>query len=106
MSTELELLGKRVRTLRKAKKMTQEQLATVADSGAKYISELERGEANVTIALVSKLAEGLGVATSELFVNAHEADCRELRKEVNRMISEADDEKIKLLYRVMKAVIQ
>jgi transcriptional regulator with XRE-family HTH domain len=32
MSTELERLGKRVRTLRKAKKMTQEQLATAADS--------------------------------------------------------------------------
>ncbi|KAF1076051.1 helix-turn-helix domain-containing protein [Halodesulfovibrio sp. MK-HDV] len=106
MSTELERLGKRVRTLRKAKKMTQEQLATAADSGAKYISELERGEANVTITLVSKLAEGLGVATSELFENAHEADCLELRKEVSRMISEADDEKIRLLYRVMKAVVQ
>ena len=106
MSTELELLGKRIRTLRKAKKMTQEQLASVADSGAKYISELERGEANVTIALVSKIAEGLGVATGELFENAHEADCVELRKEVNRMVSEVDDEKIALLYRMMKAVIQ
>ncbi|MEZ6854807.1 helix-turn-helix domain-containing protein [Halodesulfovibrio aestuarii] len=106
MSTELELLGKRVRTLRKAKKMTQEQLATVADSGAKYISELERGEANVTITLISKLAEGLGVATSELFENDHEADCQELKKEINRMVSEADDEKIKLLYRVMKSIIQ
>jgi transcriptional regulator with XRE-family HTH domain len=105
MSTELKLFGKRVRTLRKAKKMTQEQLATVADSGAKYISELERGEANVTITLVSKLAEGLGVPTSELFENDHEADSQELRKEINRMVSEADDEKIKLLYRVTKSVL-
>jgi transcriptional regulator with XRE-family HTH domain len=105
MSTELKLFGKRVRTLRKARKMTQEQLAAVAGSGAKYISELERGEANVTITLVSKLAEGLGVPTSELFENDHEADSQELRKEINRMVSEADGEKIKLLYRVMKSVL-
>lgn len=106
MSTELKLLGKRVRTLRKAKKMTQEQLATAADSGAKYISELERGEANVTITLVTKIAEGLEVSTSELFKNDHEADCQTLRKEINRMISGADDEKIKLLYRVMKGILE
>ena len=106
MSSELKLLGRRVRTLRKAKKMTQEQLAIKADSGAKYISELERGEANVTIALVSKLAEGLGVPTSELFENDHEADSQELRKEIKRMVREADDENIKLLYRVIKSVMR
>ena len=106
MSTELKLLGKRVRTLRKAKKMTQEQLATVADSGAKYISELERGEANVTITLVTKIAEGLGVTASELFENDDEADCQELREEISRMVSEADDGKIKLLYRVMKGILE
>jgi transcriptional regulator with XRE-family HTH domain len=106
MSTELKLLGKKVRTLRKAKKMTQEQLATVADSGAKYISELERGETNVTITLVTKIAEGLGVTTSELFENDDEADCQELREEISRMVSEADDEKIKLLYRVMKGILE
>lgn len=50
MSSDLKMFGKRVRTLRKAKNMTQEQLAIAADSGAKYISELERGEANITIA--------------------------------------------------------
>lgn len=104
MSTELKLFGKRVRTLRKAREMTQEQLAAVADSGAKYISELERGEANVTITLVSKLAEGLGVSISELFENAHEADIQELRKEINRMVSEADDEKIQFIYKVVKSI--
>lgn len=105
MSIELKKLGKRIRTLRKAKNMTQEQLATVADSGAKYISELERGEANVTIALVGKLAEGLGVSARELFDNEHEADSQDLRTEISRMLNEADDDKITILYRVTKAIL-
>jgi len=106
MSTELKLLGKRVRTLRKAKKMTQEQLATAADSGAKYISELERGEANVTVTLISKLAEGLGVATSELFENDHEEDRKKLEQSISQLVSEANDEQVKLLYRVVKGIVR
>lgn len=106
MSSDLKMFGKRVRTLRKAKNMTQEQLATAADSGAKYISELERGEANITIALINKLADGLGVATGELFTNDHEADGKELRVKIHRMVDEADDEKIRILYRITKAIVE
>lgn len=106
MSTELTLFGKRVRALRKAKKMTQEQLAVAADSGAKYISELERGEANVTITLVSKLAQGLGVKIGELFESASEVDCQELRQEINRMVGEAGDEDVQRIYMIVKNILQ
>lgn len=106
MSIELKMFGKRVRALRKVKNMTQEQLATAADSGAKYISELERGEANITITLINKLADGLGVATGELFNNDHEADGKELRGKIYKMVDDADDEEIKLLYRIMKAIVE
>jgi hypothetical protein len=45
------------------------------------------------------------VEASVLFENEHEADSQELREEIHRMVSEADDDKIKLLYRVTKCFL-
>ncbi|MGX7950650.1 helix-turn-helix domain-containing protein [Oleidesulfovibrio alaskensis] len=106
MSSDLKLLGDRVRSLRKAKGMTQEDLAVAAESGAKYISELERGEANVTVTLIVKLAKGLEVDPSDLFENKHEADPEELKAAINKLMDEADHDKLKLLYRVAKDIVR
>lgn len=106
MSSNLLLLGKRIRALRKAKGMTQEELAVVAESGSKYISEVERGEANLTVNLVDKIASALDVETSLLFANDHEAGRKELESELIKMITESSDEQVKLLYRITREILK
>lgn len=53
--------------LRKARGMTQTQLAEAAACNQATISKLERGDKNATLDLIERVAHVLGVAPWELF---------------------------------------
>ncbi len=61
-------LGERVRALRIAKtKLSQEKFALTIEMDRTYYASIERGERNVAIVNIEKIAKGLGVSLSELF---------------------------------------
>jgi len=60
-------LGLRIRQLRLAKGLTQEQLAHLSGISRQYIGDVERGERNIAIVNIQKIARALGVTLSELF---------------------------------------
>ena len=59
--------GKRVRELRTEKGLSQEGLALVCDLDRTYIGGIERGERNVSLVNIQKIASALGVTVRELF---------------------------------------
>ena len=59
--------GERVRSLRKAKLLSQEQLADLASLDRTYISGIERGRRNVSLRNVEAVARALDVSLSEFF---------------------------------------
>lgn len=65
-------LGTAIRSLRKAQELTIETLAGAARIHTTYLSGIERGLANPTWRIVSKIAEALGVEISELARRAEE----------------------------------
>lgn len=67
MSKMLKAVGAQIRSLRKARKLSQEQLAERADLHYTMIGSVERGERNITLENLSKIAKGLGVPMRELF---------------------------------------
>lgn len=58
--------GRRLLDLRERADMTQESLADAAGLHWTYIGQVERGERNLTYRSILRLADGLGVAPSEL----------------------------------------
>lgn len=62
-------LGARIRTLRMELGWTQEQLAKKAVLHSTYIGGIERGERNLTLVNLSKLAKAFSVPLGELFRN-------------------------------------
>jgi len=58
--------GQQVRSLRQNKAMSQEELASRAGVHRTYIGMIERGEKNVTIITMIKLATALEVTITEL----------------------------------------
>jgi transcriptional regulator with XRE-family HTH domain len=62
-----ERFGERVRELRKEKGLSQEALALGCDLDRSYIGGVERGERNISLINIYKIAEALGVAAKELF---------------------------------------
>jgi transcriptional regulator with XRE-family HTH domain len=64
----LKKFGKRVRELRLVKGITsQMDLANKAGLDRTYVSGIERGERNVALKNIEKIARALGVGTEELF---------------------------------------
>jgi len=62
-----EKLGKRIGDLRRAKKLTQEQLAEAVGCSVEFISLVERGVNAPSVAGLEKFSEVLRVEVKELF---------------------------------------
>ena len=60
-------LAKRVKSLRLARMMSQQDLAAAADTRQALVSSIEGGDANPTLDSLIKLADALGVEVAELF---------------------------------------
>ncbi|WP_281979517.1 helix-turn-helix domain-containing protein [Tenacibaculum mesophilum] len=60
-------LGKRVKSLRKERDMSQLDLATLCDLEKTSISRIENGRANITLKTAILLSESLNIKTYELF---------------------------------------
>ena len=58
---------KKIRELRLAKKLTQEQLAEAVDLSVGYISALENGKKSPSLKRLEKIAGVLGVTSTSLF---------------------------------------
>lgn len=63
----LALLGKRIRRLREEKGVSQEEFAALADLDRAYYGGIERGERNVAVLNLIKIAVALEVEVGELF---------------------------------------
>lgn len=59
-------LGDRLRQLRQARRLTQEQLAERAGLSNKFVGEVERGKGNPTLTTLAALSEALGVGLVDL----------------------------------------
>jgi len=62
----VQLLGENVRRIRKAKGVSQEELALDAGMKRSYLSDLERGTRNPSVKALGRLAAALEVEPGEL----------------------------------------
>lgn len=61
-----EILADNIRELRLSKELSQEELADLCGLHRTYISDIERGNRNVSIDNIEKIAKGLDVDPSVL----------------------------------------
>ncbi|APO44093.1 transcriptional regulator [Paenibacillus xylanexedens] len=68
----LNLVGARIKVLRKEKGLSQEALGEKGGFHFTYIGQVERGEKNVSLVNLAKIAEALEVNISQLFAYVNE----------------------------------
>ncbi|NCS99132.1 helix-turn-helix transcriptional regulator [Candidatus Parcubacteria bacterium] len=66
MKDDAKKLGENLKALRIKKNITQTGLAKTLDVDKSFISNIESGKTNPTLATITSLAQALGVLTNEL----------------------------------------
>jgi transcriptional regulator with XRE-family HTH domain len=60
-------VGRAIRRLRLVRRFSQERLAELAGTSFKHIGQIERGEVNVTVDILARVARGLSTDVADLF---------------------------------------
>ena len=102
MADVRKMMGKQIKALRQARGMSQEELSEKISINSKYLSAIERGKANPTLDILTRLADALKVGVSDLF--NYELEPKELAQLVAGLIAEGDEIKLRLAAKVLNAI--
>jgi transcriptional regulator with XRE-family HTH domain len=79
-------LGERLRAIRQLRRKTLKEVASGAGISESFLSQLERGRTNATIATLQRLSTALGIEVSDLFTTG-EPRPRVLRREAREFVA-------------------
>lgn len=99
-------LGKRIQSLREKKGLTQEQLEEKSGVNTKYISAIERGQKNVTIKTLGKIAKGLDTELYELCLLSEEPKSERMaKKAIESLLQDADIKTLNLCLEFLRKAV-
>jgi transcriptional regulator with XRE-family HTH domain len=105
--TEAELFGQLVRASRKARKLGLGQLAESANTGAKHLGRVERGEKQPSFELIIGLAKAMNVSPSVFFdFESVRADQRFLKQQLQQLLQKRDVKELQKVHRVLKVILE
>lgn len=91
--------GDNCRRIRNKNGFTQEEVTERSGLSLSYISEVERGKSNPTLATMEKLAKGLNAELAELLEFKHgQASPQEIRQRLIKIITATDAETLSAFY--------
>lgn len=96
-------LGENIKRFRKARKMTQEQLAEMVGIASPNISYIENGKFAPSIETFIKIAQALGIEPFELYQFEKKCDPFAMKQEFFEAL-EQDDHLLYVLYKIFKAI--
>lgn len=98
-----QLLGKRIKEIRKSKKLTQEKLAEYIGIETSSVSNIENGRYFPTAENLDKIIQVLQIAPTELFITEHNQEQNVLIQELVCAMNK-DRKLTKLLYKFYLAI--
>lgn len=102
-----KLFGQNLSHMRKSSKMTQEQLAEIVNMDYKTISGIETGKAFVSSEAMAKFCNYFNIEPYHFFKAKYSYVTpkeQELKKEIDRLLSDCDDKKLQMIYNVIVAL--
>ncbi len=98
-----QLLGARIREIRKKNKLTQEKLAELVGIGTPNISYIETGRFAPSMDTLEKISEALGVYPYELYMFEHLKSKEDMQKEIIDAI-ETNEQTLELIYKFYQSI--
>ncbi len=97
--------GKHIRSLRRARGITQDTLAQRSGLSTDTVRRIEHGSFSASIDTLRKLCTGLGVAPSTLF-ESFELGSKDERQELLDLISSRNGAELAMLERVVRVLLE
>lgn len=99
-----KLLGKRIKELRKLNKMSQEELAEVANIEQRSLSHIECGDTFPSRSLLD-IAKALDIELKDLFDFEHlEQTDKSMRDYILHNVDKLNEDNLKTVYRMIKSM--
>ena len=105
MSNQKELLGKRIKELRKQKGYTQDYLAEKLKIEPRQLSKLETGKHYPSFETIIALLETFDITFEELISFEHLNSANDICKTLLKEIENIDDSKIQSVYKILRVLI-
>ncbi|MBA3060304.1 MAG: helix-turn-helix transcriptional regulator [Nitrospirae bacterium] len=106
MKTTKELLGARIKELRKAKRLSQDELSEKINIDPKHLSRIEVGKSYPSLDTLERIANALNVEIKDLFEFMHLSRKRDLTDNISKLLKEADEDKLRLSLKIIRAIVR
>lgn len=104
MKNTKKQLGARIKELRRVRGLSQIQLAGKIDIDFKHLSRIEVGKSYPSMDTLEKIAVELRCELRDLFEFAHQTG--QPKKEIIALLNEADPERLRLIYKIIRAIVR
>lgn len=99
-------IGARIRLLRRDRKFSQEELAERAGLHTNYVGQIERGEKNVTLETLGKIAVALDLSLEELFRYINPMEGKDAFNEIIDLLLERPESDHEMVLNLLKTIFQ
>ncbi|MGE7020842.1 helix-turn-helix domain-containing protein [Solibacillus cecembensis] len=111
MEQIVDIVGINIREIRKRKKLTQEELAEKCGLQTSYLAGVERGDRNITLQTLEKIALGLEINAKELFelespLNKLTLEKKQLLRVFTSYMQDKSEKEIKLLIDIANNIFE
>lgn len=103
MTINYGAIGLRIKIARLKRKMTQEALANQVKLSTVYMSNIETGNARMSLAVIIRIANALSVSVDELLCDNVQHSFPIYNKEAQEIFSQCSNDDIRILVDVLKA---
>lgn len=97
-------IGERIRRFRKARGLTQNELAEQLGISTIHLSHIETGSTKLSLSVFVKISEVLKIQTDELLHDAPEVNTTALRNELINILESCDTTELKIILETTKAL--
>lgn len=108
MSYFYQEVGRNIRFYRKLKNLTQADLGGRINVDQSYVGKIERGEINVSLETVEKIADSLQIIPNQLFENKQKLKStteREHLEKINLMLAGKTSKELKHIQHIIKEIL-
>lgn len=97
-------IGKRIKDVRIEKRLTQDYLADYANVNVSHISNIENNKVKISLTLLIKVCNALGVSTDYLLQNEYSNPTSGIETELMHVVKDMPIDKQETLLRIAKAL--